>query len=142
VQSRAAESQWCKAGLRSHSGAKQGCGVTAVQSRAAESQWCKAGLRSHSGAKQGCGVTVVQSRAAESQWCKAGLRSHSGAKQGCQVARSLLQPQCCVALSLQKRVEPTTLDVSAIIESPTRPGSLCYCCYEFKVICGESPRHK
>ena len=75
MQSRAAESQWCKAGLRSHSGAKQGCGVTVVQSRAAESQWCKAGLRSHSGAKQGCGVTAVQSRAAESQWCKAGLSS-------------------------------------------------------------------
>jgi len=29
----------------------------------------------------------------------------------------------------------------AAIEFPIRLSSPCYCCYEFNVICGESPRH-
>jgi len=40
------------------------------------------------------------------------------------------------------RIEPTTLHVKATNKAfPTRLGTLYYCCYEFNVICGESPRH-
>jgi len=38
-------------------------------------------------------------------------------------------------------VELTTLHVTAIELFSTRLGRLCYYCYEFNIICGESPRH-
>jgi len=68
----------------------------------------------------------------------------------------LMNPQCCyitwnchlydgVAVIIlhrpERRVEPTPLGETAV-EFPTRLGSrVYYCCYEFIVICGESPCH-